>query len=62
MRQTEVGGMDLSWADVAQPVVGGLAGILGVWLVEETLRTLRRRGLCPRRWDRARGWGDRPVR
>ncbi|MGX6605102.1 hypothetical protein ACWKSP_23650 [Micromonosporaceae bacterium Da 78-11] len=44
--------MDLTWADVAQPLVAGLAGILGVYLVEEALGTLRRRGWCPERWNR----------
>jgi hypothetical protein len=57
MRQTDGGGMDLSWADVAQPVVGGLAGILGVWLIEGSLRALRRQGVCPERWNRGRGQG-----
>jgi hypothetical protein len=57
MRQTEREIMDLSWADVAQPVVGGLAGILGVWLAEGWLRALRRQGVCPERWSRDRGQG-----
>jgi hypothetical protein len=54
MRQTEWGCVDLTWADVAQPVVAGLAGVLGVYSVEEGLRALRRRGLCPERWNRER--------
>jgi hypothetical protein len=46
--------MDLTWADIAQPLVAGLAGMLGVYVTEETLRALRRRGLCPERWNRDR--------
>jgi hypothetical protein len=42
--------MDLTWVDAAQPVVAGLAGILGVHGLEEALGALRRRGLCPERW------------
>jgi hypothetical protein len=52
--------MDLTWADVAQPLVAGLAGILGVYLTEETLRALRRKGICPDRWNRDRV--DRIIR
>jgi hypothetical protein len=48
--------MDLSWADVAEPLVAGLAGTAGVYLVEEALRALRRSGRCPDRWAR-----DRPA-
>lgn len=44
--------MILTWWDAAQPVVGGLAGILGVYAVEDVLGRLRRRGLCPARWSR----------
>jgi hypothetical protein len=46
--------MDLTWADLAQPLVGGLAGILGVHLVQEMLGVLRRKGVCPDRWNRDR--------
>jgi hypothetical protein len=46
--------VDLTWWDIAQPAVGGLAGVLGVYLVEDVLRTLRRRGRCPGRWMRDR--------
>ena len=44
----------LSWADIAQPLVAGLAGVLGVYIPEEVLRTLRRTGRCPERWSRNR--------
>jgi xanthosine utilization system XapX-like protein len=44
--------MDLSWVDIAQPAVAGLAGMLGVYLVEDVLTVLRRRNLCPARWNR----------
>jgi hypothetical protein len=44
--------MDLAWVDVAEPVVAGLAGVLGICLTEEVLRVLRRSGLCPQRWTR----------
>jgi hypothetical protein len=52
--------MDLGWVDVAEPVVAGLAGVLGICLTEEMLRVLRRSGLCPDRWalDRT-GRGER---
>ena len=46
--------MDLMWADLAQPLVGGLAGMLGVCVVEEVLRVLRGKGLCPERWSLGR--------
>jgi hypothetical protein len=46
--------MGLSWSDVIQPVIAGLAAILGVHATEEVLRVLRRRGICPDRWARAR--------
>ncbi len=46
--------MDLVWADLAQPLVGGLAGMLGVCVVEEVLRVMRERGVCPERWTAAR--------
>jgi xanthosine utilization system XapX-like protein len=44
--------MGLTWWDAAQPVVAGLAGMLGVHVVEDVLALLRRRGLCPARWNR----------
>ena len=44
--------MGLTWWDAAQPVVGGLAGIAGVHMVHDLLAMLRRRGLCPERWNR----------
>jgi hypothetical protein len=47
--------MDLAWADVAEPLVAGLAGIAGAGLTEEALRLLRRSGRCPERWSRDRG-------
>jgi hypothetical protein len=46
--------LDLIWADIAQPLVAGLAGMLGVYLTEAVLRGLRRRGVCPDRWNRSR--------
>ena len=48
--------MDLMWADLAQPLMGGLAGMLGVYVMEETLRVLRRKGLCPESWRRDRAF------
>ncbi len=49
--------MDLTWAEVATTMVAGLGGMLGVYVMEDVLRMLRRRGLCPERWN-----GDRrPV-
>jgi hypothetical protein len=50
--------MDLSWVDLAQPVVGGLAAVLGVHLTQDTLAALRRKGLCPDRWT----WGRTSLR
>jgi hypothetical protein len=44
--------VDLTWADLAEPVVGGLAAILGVYLTEEMLHALRGRG--PARWNHHR--------
>ncbi len=44
----------MTWADVAQPLLGGLAAILAVQLTEGMLDDLRRRGACPRRWSRER--------
>lgn len=49
--------MDLTWAEVATTVVAGLGGMLGVYVMEDVLRMLRRRGACPERWHRDR----RPV-
>jgi hypothetical protein len=46
--------MDLAWADVGEPLVAGLAGIVGIRLAEEALRVLRRQGRCPERWARDR--------
>ncbi len=50
--------MDLTWAEVATTVVAGLGGMLGVYVMEDVLRMLRRRGVCPERWNRDR----QPVR
>lgn len=44
--------MQVTWWDAAQTAVAGLAGVLGVHLVEDVLGVLRRRGLCPQRWNR----------
>ena len=46
--------MDLTWAEVATTVVAGLGGMLGVYVMEDGLRMLRRRGVCPPRWNRDR--------
>jgi hypothetical protein len=46
--------MGLMWAEIAQPLIAGLGGMLGVYVVEEGLRVLQRRGLCPERWNRSR--------
>ncbi|OJF09834.1 hypothetical protein [Couchioplanes caeruleus] len=46
--------MYLTWADIAQTLLAGLAGMLGVFLVEEGLRVLRERGLSPARWAQNR--------
>jgi hypothetical protein len=46
--------VELAWVDIAQPLVGGLAGILGVYLVEDALSRLRRSGVCPKRWAKDR--------
>jgi hypothetical protein len=46
--------MAVVWADVAQPLVAGLGGMLGVYVLEEGLRVLRVRRLCPARWSRDR--------
>jgi hypothetical protein len=44
----------LTWAEIAQALVGGLAGIIGVYAVEDVLHRLRERGKCPERWRRGR--------
>ncbi|GAA0804955.1 hypothetical protein [Spirilliplanes yamanashiensis] len=44
----------MTWAEIAQPVLAGLAGMLGAYVAESGLGTLRRRGLCPQRWNRDR--------
>ncbi|GAA3345524.1 hypothetical protein GCM10020358_52960 [Amorphoplanes nipponensis] len=54
--------MELTWVDLAQPAVAGLAGMLGVYAVESALGALRRSGLCPERWSRDRGRAAAPVR
>ena len=41
----------MTWAEIAQPVLAGLAGMLGVYVAESGLTTLRRMGLCPARWN-----------
>jgi hypothetical protein len=46
--------VDLTWADMAQPLIGGLAGILGVYLIEDMLGRLRRSNRCPKRWVKDR--------
>jgi hypothetical protein len=48
--------VDLTWADIAQPLLAGLAGVLGVYLPGEVLGTLRRKGMCPERWRRNRSF------
>ncbi|GGQ78132.1 hypothetical protein [Couchioplanes azureus] len=42
--------MLVSWADIAQTLLAGLAGMLGVFVVEEALRVMRKHGLSPARW------------
>ena len=42
--------MDLSWVDLAQTALGGLAAALGVHLTQDTLGMLRRKGRGPERW------------
>lgn len=37
--------MYLTWWELAQPAVAGLGGILGVYLAEDLLVVLRKRGL-----------------
>jgi hypothetical protein len=46
--------MGMTWWDIAQPLAGGLVGVVGVYLMEDVLRMLRNRGLCPERWNRDR--------
>jgi hypothetical protein len=46
--------VDLNWADMTQPLIGGLAGILGVYLIEDMLGRLRRSHRCPERWAKDR--------
>ena len=46
--------MYLTWTDLAQPLVAGLASVLGIYLTEIILSALRRRGMCPERWNRDR--------
>ena len=41
----------MTWAEVGQTVVAGLAGMLGVYGSQEVLEVLRRRGWCPARWE-----------
>jgi hypothetical protein len=48
--------MDANWADMAQPLMAGLAGVLGVYIPEHVLRTLRRDGRCPERWRQRRAF------
>jgi hypothetical protein len=54
--------MNFAWVDVAEPIVAGLAGILGICLTEEMLGVLRRSGLCPERWALERTRSDRSLR
>jgi uncharacterized membrane protein len=42
--------VDLTWADLVQTLVGGLAAVLGVSATQEMLRL----GRCPERWKRSR--------
>jgi hypothetical protein len=46
--------MDLSWVDVAEPAVAGLAAFLGVQITQDVLVLLRRKGRCPERWKSGR--------
>lgn len=48
--------MVIRWADIVQPLVAGLAAMLGVYLTEAVLGALRRRCICPDRWKRARSF------
>ncbi|GIE77028.1 hypothetical protein Aph02nite_29780 [Actinoplanes philippinensis] len=44
------GVMQTLLTDLATPVITGLAGMLGVYAVEDILGRLRRSGRCPERW------------
>ncbi|HEX8630123.1 MAG TPA: hypothetical protein VF755_18345 [Catenuloplanes sp.] len=44
--------MHLTWFDIAQPVVAGLGGILGSYLMEDVLAAVRRGGLSWLGWRR----------
>lgn len=46
--------MYLTWAEIAQTLLAGLAGMLGVFVIEEGLRVLRKRGIAPARWAQDR--------
>ncbi|HEX9999477.1 MAG TPA: hypothetical protein VGB74_03410 [Actinoplanes sp.] len=46
--------MGLTWAEIAQALVGGLAGVLGVYAVQDVLTRLRETGRCPERWRQHR--------
>jgi hypothetical protein len=37
--------MDVTWSDVLQPLVAGLAGVLGVYGMQDLLKALERRGV-----------------
>jgi hypothetical protein len=42
--------MQMLLSELATPVIAGLAGMLGVYAMEDILGRLRRSGRCPRRW------------
>ncbi|GAB2591708.1 hypothetical protein Aab01nite_38670 [Paractinoplanes abujensis] len=44
----------MTWTDLIEPVVAGLSAALGIYATQETLTSLRRRGLLPERWVRSR--------
>ncbi|MBL7256371.1 hypothetical protein [Paractinoplanes lichenicola] len=44
----------MTWADVAEPIVAGLAAVLGIYATQEGLTQLRRRGIGTERWIRSR--------
>jgi xanthosine utilization system XapX-like protein len=44
----------MEWADIAEPLIAGLGGMLGVYLAEDVLRVLRAHRLCPARWSSER--------
>ena len=48
--------VNLAWANIAQPLVAGLAGTLGVYVLGEVLEALSRRGICPERWRQNRSF------